>query len=538
MDLVAVDTMVPINGEKAFNRLIGPDHRRYCTYRLGYNVAVWMKGLPGDVLKKLQETGWAEWEGPSTWHWKFRYIPGRQFTVWGKGKCAQVFDLSPWYRVPFSDALAKWHSGNLAGLWESTWAVLQDIGLSAPTPFPGSSAAKLIRKHTKGRWLEVPDEAEDAVSRAYFGGWVQAFQLGAMGDCWKYDLRSAYGWGLSRLPGACDWVPINPSEGGWALDDCLLRVRWLCEKRRGNTDWEYWAPPFPYRDDEGTVCYPPVGEGWHWSPVVWAAMRMPGVKVEVLEGWRIARRDTHDRPFRFVEDLHRLRMEMKEAGHPGADLVKLVTVAIYGKLCQSKSGQSLKNLAWAGLATAHIRAEMIDAARASGMEDTIACLTDCLITRNAQPPGPLDDRLGGWSEEFLREVNVWGPINYAHTDGFGRWKPHLAGVPDATEETVRAFIREWERAGISGDVPVGYDAFFGLGAASRAGWDTLGTWRECWKSIRLRPSSGYPSANGQWLSWRPGDNYSLSGRHDAKGEGMLSDIAADCAEWEAESAEA
>lgn len=358
----------------------------------------------------------------------------------------------------------------------------------------GAVAGALMKKHGINKYIHRPEINSDhynAVMHGYFGGRIQAVQLGVFDrPVYSHDIVSSYPSTIQFLPNlaGCDevtydaFVPDLPE-----LSTTIWHVSW--DVGEGSL-----IPPFPHRDVKGNIDFPYAGEGYYWHCEVMAAMRHYPGQIEVIRGYGFIPADDY-MPFSFVPELFEQRKVFKAAGDHTQLVIKLGLNSLYGKCAQSKgyngavpAYQSYIN---AGLITAHTRARLFDLAMQSP-ENVVAFSTDglysfkehdCLEGKN----------LGEWERDFTDDFFIIKP-------GFYR------GVRDDKElAKVRGFrvsevdwseLREiWLRDGVNGELKTESDCFIGMKASrDLSNWRT---WEHREKKISLMPTKGVPVALGK-----------------------------------------
>ncbi len=319
----------------------------------------------------------------------------------------------------------------------------------------GNLASPLLRAHNVED--HMPDRGlgiEEFAAKAFFGGRIQSVRIGAhRGPVYEYDLNSAYAWGLSQLP------EITGSSVCWKSDDwkhddwSLIEVEWNIPRQK--------APiyPFPVRSSGGKVEYPRCGRGWQWSPLYVEAKRHWPKSLKMHNAITL---DTTDRkPFAFVNDLYESRQAM--ANPLEAAVAKWTLSALWGKLCQRPHGrperQSYRSLAWAGMATSLVNAELLRVA----MKEPSAVWSfgvDSLVSSSAMSVY-LGTGLGEWKEAQYREIEAYQPGFWRMLRSDGTWKEKSRGVPEGTFDWEEG-ASEWRKYGSFGRVPVSWTEFVGI----------------------------------------------------------------------------
>jgi hypothetical protein len=303
---------------------------------------------------------------------------------------------------------------------------------------PGAIASALLsREHVKRHIVrDLPTGVLDAARYAYFGGRFESFYTGRyVGPVFSYDLRSAYVHALRLIPSLSEGTFRHETWPESIDDFALYKVRY---DFGGPANAKLGFPhPFPLRDRQNRVFYPPHVEGWYWGVEVKAAIEHFPHDITVSEGWVYEQTPAtpRTRPFAFVEDLYQKRAQWKREGNGAQLAAKLALNSLYGKLAQRVGWDTDTNqpprwhqLEYAGFITAVCRAQ-IYSAMMQAPADIIAVETDGLYSR-VPLDLPLGENLGEWdfteySEIIYVQSGVYwtrgtnGVVNKAKVRGFG-----------------------------------------------------------------------------------------------------------------------
>jgi len=203
---------------------------------------------------------------------------------------------------------------------------------------------------------------------------------------YQYDINSAYATVYRHLPCLVHgtWRPIRrlPTDGLF-----LGHVTFSHPRRF------HWGT-LPIRTSKGTIIFPRQGTGIYWSPELLVA-RKYGVKLTCHGGYAY-QQECDCVAIDFVEEMYHERAKL---GKDGKGMVlKIVLASIYGKLAQSVGCAPYSNPVWAGLITATVRAQLIDAALSVEHGRYVVMLaTDGLFTTQPIPGLHLGTGLGEWS---------------------------------------------------------------------------------------------------------------------------------------------
>jgi len=497
-------------------------------YGFAYDVNMILGSWPRHILTRL-------WNSISTsggtcsvryGRWWIRWIPGKQFivkdTISGRKCC--VWDVLPFVQGSFVDWL---EDGKLApheainriremkerrhqfdqatqGEIESycgdevkyleigvrQMLKLFDAADLIPASYfgAGSLASALMRKHNVREFISPPpDEYAELIRGGFRGGRFELAFIGWEIEALALDLNSAYPDGARRLPclKCAKWRHV---EGAPHTEHALGRVAWDL----GDPDTTRWGP-FPVKTEGGPLSYPTRGEGWYWVEEARAAQETWPGKVRILESVELDERCQHE-PFEFVESVYEERKRLKAIGDPKQKVLKLALSACYGKLAQQVGDEPpFQSLAWAGMITAHCRAQVLDAMRPD--PDNVRMIaTDGVLVREIPDHLTIGDGLGEWEAKPVAEVLAMQPGLYffrtedgkehVRSRGFGRADLTFEKAAQAIDRDVRPSLRTF----MTRSLTVSTRRFRGLGSVVRQkAWNQWRRWIDQERNIRLNP---------------------------------------------------
>ncbi len=398
------------------------------------------------------------------------------------------------------------------------------------------AGALLKRENIKDHIREdIPDKSlYHAQLCAYSGGRIELGQFGFyLGDVWNYDVISSYPSDTVILPSLTDgmWRKI---KGRSQQFYSISHVRWSFDSN---------LPYFPlfFRDNDGSIYYPPTGEGWYWKPEVDAAMQAfesgklstarDAGELEILESWEFVPY-SDVKPFTFISELFKIRKAWKQAGNAAEKAIKLSVNSVPGKLAQSLGGTEARkppyhNIGLAGYVTSATRAKIFTAMM-QAPEHIIMSATDGIYSLTPLDL-PLGEELGQWECTKVDGIIAvqagvyWGlvkletlvkgekrttlePTDEERTGEYfnekfwcheGVWyavNPHYRGF-DKGVLTPQMVVDAWENYHVEDlathTVPVTATRFVTLGSAlaSKELWPFWRTWRPIVKDLQLLPDT-------------------------------------------------
>lgn len=328
----------------------------------------------------------------------------------------------------------------------------------------------LIEHEFGGKEREIPPAVHNASKRAYFGGHVEQFIAGRVrGPIYVYDINSAYPAAFVEAPSLKEggiWQRVEHPNSGVRMGVYRLRYR-----GPDALPWRY--QPLPHRDSRGNTSYPPITDGWYWTPEAAMAVRYFGA--EIVDGWEWWPKDD-ERPWAFFADMYETRLRLKRAKNPMERAFKLGLNSMYGKMAQRAGWDEETNtpprahtLPLAGFITSYCRGTIMELLVKMNPAQVIAVETDGIFsTQSPEELGvTVSEVLGGWSVKKWEELIYVQNGLYLYRDE-GGWHNKTRGM-DARSITPE-FIIEYLKTCEAGEhwqpasVPQG-ERFIGLGSA-------------------------------------------------------------------------
>lgn len=377
----------------------------------------------------------------------------------------------------------------------------------------GSVAGTMMRKYKVnehqnhnfpaviGRWSQY----------AYSGGRIECVRIGHYWDtCTLLDINSAYPSVLIGLP--------SLRQGEWVYSESFKPTTfsiWWVKWNIHADDWEdchkqripgsHLIYPFFYRKKDGSILYPPSGEGKYWCPEVEVALKWHMADVMVIGGY-VWKSQASEKPYAWLVELYEQRRKWKELGNGAQMVAKLGMNSLYGKNAQSVGGYAGKppsthQLEWAGYVTSQTRAKLYDVAKAN--EDRLIYLATDGIGLVGSPMvqilPDIGSRLGQWDmQEVGGLTSVKSGIYFVEKMGKefdSNPKPKTRGYDPGTV-TMQKIIEAWSQERDYLLAP--NTRFIGLGFAVSTGrWDLWRTW-----VTQHRKLDFLPAGKRQPMQWQ------------------------------------
>jgi hypothetical protein len=230
------------------------------------------------------------------------------------------------------------------------------------------------------KFNEIEYEIQEIARNSFYGGRFELIQRGYIGECYLYDINSAYPFTLTTL---CDitngkWFnskKINPKAtiGFFSII--------------ADIDDSVKVAPFPFRKKNGTICYPC---GKFHTFVTLDELRSvrndPNIKFTILDSWQFIPNKNCKKPFKkFIEEQYQKRLKLKHENNPLEHPIKIILNSIYGKMAQRTNNVigNLFNPVIAAYITGFTRAELyrftkkhdLDQQVVAYATDSVACQT-------------------------------------------------------------------------------------------------------------------------------------------------------------------
>lgn len=485
-----------------------------CEYDNPNAIHVWF-GSNYDVSNILKDIGWKRFSALKHWtqcvweDFEIEHIPGKWFQVKGRGMVAKIFDIHSFFGGSYVKALTDMGIGTKeeisfltsekARRGEFVWAEIDEIrdywrlelllmpqlcdklrdnfvdaGFDVRSWHgPGSLANLAMRKHniSKAR-KESPGEVKRAAKYAFAGGRFEMFRGGLVeGTVYNADIHSAYPYFCTQLP--------NLSAGYWRKGRGFELGKYGIYRIRYKVAASPLKPfPLFHRLEGGQVVWDNMVEGWYWSPE--AELVAHDVGAEFLESWIFEEYDSADKPFAWIADYYRQRLEYIKEGSVLELTIKLIINSVYGQLAQrtgwdrhKRTAPKSHQLEWAGYITSACRAAVYRVARRSG-NALLSIDTDGLFATRPFHDLDMGPDLGKWEVKEYDGGIFWQSGIYALKKGDEWVKGKTRGIPKGRyqpEDLIDALGR-------GENLKLTRNKFIGYGLALNGQRDRLNTWEK------------------------------------------------------------
>lgn len=306
----------------------------------------------------------------------------------------------------------------LVELMEKIYALCERVNL-IPRRWYGSSALANLAlrlwgvsefsRRTSSEY--TPETFFDVITRAYFGGRIEAFKLGSFNNIYAYDINSAYPSAMIHLPATKGnyWIESDKYQKGFGV----WRVKYKFPKSET-------IGFFPYRMRDGSIKFPLRGEGYYWSPEVELARKIYPKCLEITHGYYLLDETVKTPLAEYIPKLYRERQAYKAKGDLSQWILKIVLNSLYGKFAQKVGRADFKNFVYAGFITSYTRAQM-RAAVVGKERDIIAFNTDGIFSKSKLPRiRKISTNLGEWELKEYKKLTVLMSGLYFTDDGKGK----------------------------------------------------------------------------------------------------------------------
>lgn len=266
---------------------------------------------------------------------------------------------------------------------------------------------------------DVPYEIQELAYASFWGGRFELVQRGFIGECYLYDINSAYPYAMSLFPNLKrgKWVRSKRIETGAYLG--FFRI--IAEVPHGTV-----IAPFPFRNKDGLIAFPSgTFETCITLDELITSQKDKSVSVTILDSYQWIPEGELEFPLReFMESNYKFRLELKKSNDPLELAVKIILNSCYGKTVQTKGSANLFFPLLGAFITGMIRASLYNFVKDNKIErETVSFATDSIAVTRKLPYNSLE--LGAL------KLDKEGFDTYIISNGFykfnGKWKQRGLG---------------------------------------------------------------------------------------------------------------
>jgi len=176
---------------------------------------------------------------------------------------------------------------------------------------------------------ELPYSLQELARNSFYGGRFELIKRGYIGECYLYDLNSAYPHALTKLPDITNgrWFESTKIHPKAKLGFFFIEA---------NISDKVKIAPFPFVKKNKTICYP---SGKFRTYVTLDELQMvqgdSNIEYKIIESWQFIPKKNCSYPFKkFIKYQYNKRLELKEENNPLEKAIKIVLNSIYGKMAQ------------------------------------------------------------------------------------------------------------------------------------------------------------------------------------------------------------
>ena len=225
---------------------------------------------------------------------------------------------------------------------------------------------------------ELPYPLQELARNSFYGGRFELVKRGYIGECYLYDLNSAYPYALTKLPDITNgrWFESEKIHHKATLGFFFIEAD-ISDKVK--------IAPFPFVKKNRTICYP---SGKFRTYVTLDELLMvkddSNIEYKIIESWQYIPRKNCSYPFKnFIKQQYYKRLELKQNNNPLEKAIKIVLNSIYGKMAQRTNNVigNLFNPVIASYITGFTRRQLYDFTKQNRLDkqvvayatDSVAC---------------------------------------------------------------------------------------------------------------------------------------------------------------------
>lgn len=359
----------------------------------------------------------------------------------------------------------------------------------------GAIASTILKRYNIAEHNYTPFNYKQEIISAYFGGRNQMLTMGEIGDCWIHDINSAYPAAMRTLPtGRGVWIEESRPDKREIVEWGLHYVKWKIKEKKS------CIMPFPFRAKNNRIYWTKEGEGWYWTPEVFAAKEQYGSQIKILRTIQFYP-ESDELPFDFINNLYLQRQYLVSIGDDAQLPLKLGLNSLYGKVAQGIGYKTHKprytNYFWAGYITSQTRATMFNLAQKNPKE-IVFFATDGVVSRSKLIESDEGKPLGGWDVKELTNFFALQSGVYCFDSNERKYKSRGFNYRSVDYDKVRQM---WKAQGIYGQYSYKETRFIGLGIALATDFNLWGRWLEQDRELNFMPIGEFNKMEQDiWLS--------------------------------------
>lgn len=503
----------------------------FCGFSFNYDINMMLCDVPLEALQRLRKGACIYKEYLISW------IPSKMFRIsWYPNKdfkqkpktTITIYDVFGFFQASFVKVLKEWkvgtkeqvhtilqmkkQRGNFAEVDNSTIneyntlecvllvELMNKLRLALDTVDlrltswhgAGAVGGAFLKKNGIDKYIaDVPEDVQNAIMHAYFGGRFQTIMLGEHKNAHSHDIRSAYPSAFTELPSM---------HGEWK------EVKEYDEKEKYSLWYIRWEYPnaiigtFPHRYKR-RISYPTSGEGFYWYPEVQAAIKTYGSAIKVLRGY-VFTPYHDDKPFLFLNTAYEQRAKFKKEKNDAQQVLKLGINSVYGKTAQGTIGTvkpKFQSYFWAGYCTSLTRARIFELAMRKP-NSVIAFATDGVFaTERLTTDDEEINELGNWEHGdnfylFWAQSGVYFAYDYETQKSMREHVNRKTRGLGKNEVSFAKLRKQWRnpKTRHSASDTVSIRRFFGLQYCLHTNrMDLWRKWSTITKTLELAPNKNY-----------------------------------------------
>lgn len=260
---------------------------------------------------------------------------------------------------------------------------------------------------------DAPYEIQELAWKSFYGGRFELIQRGFIGECYLYDINSAYPYALTHFPDLTNgkWFSskkINPKS---TLGFFHIHAQ---------VDYTIMIAPFPFRTKNNRIIYP---SGEFETFVTLEELKVivgdSKIKYKIIDSYQFIANENCKYPFReFLTKQYEKRMKLKQENNPLERAIKIILNSVYGKTAQRVNNKmgNLFNPIIASFITGFARAQLYKFVKDHNLDkEIVAFATDSIACRR---------KVKNWNSKNLGEMKLDKKAKdvYFLSNGFYRFK--------------------------------------------------------------------------------------------------------------------